>query len=67
MNMNRGEIFTETYRVLAVEDAVLVLQGVQSGDVLTINNAYPEVPLSKDDYPIGQLITLTDPGTNPPN
>jgi hypothetical protein len=53
-------IFDEKYRIISVEDNRLVVQGVQSGDVLAINPD-PEIPLSEVDYPIGKLIVLSDP------
>jgi hypothetical protein len=53
-------IFDEKYRVIGVEVNRLVVQGVQSGDVLAINPD-PEMPLSEIDYPIGKLIELSDP------
>jgi len=65
--MNPGEIFDETYRVLAVEDQTLILQGVQSGDVLTLNSALSGIPLSQEEFPVGQLVALSDPSTNPLN
>ena len=53
-------IFDEKYRVISVEENQLVVCGVESGEVLTIN-PQPEVPLSKADYPVGKLIALSDP------
>jgi hypothetical protein len=53
-------IFDEEYRVISVEENELIVQGMQSGDVLTIN-LEPKFPLLKDDYPVGKLITLSDP------
>jgi hypothetical protein len=46
--------------VISVEENQLVVCGVESGEVLTIN-PQPEVPLSKADYPVGKLIALSDP------
>ena len=54
-------IFEETYRVVAVESQCLTIQGVASGEIMTIVNAAPEVPLTQEDYPLGQLVALTDP------
>lgn len=62
-----GEIFRETYRVLAVESQSMVIQGVRSGEVLTIVNPNPETPLSAVDYPPGKLIELSDPSKGPTN
>jgi hypothetical protein len=60
-------IFDEQYRVVAIEDDRLVIRGTLSGDVLTIVNPEPETPLTKEDYPLGKLIALTDPSQTPPN
>jgi hypothetical protein len=54
-------IFDEKYRVVSVEGDRLLVRGVHSGDVLTIVNPEPEVPISRDEYPVGKLIALTDP------
>jgi hypothetical protein len=56
-------IFDENYRVVAVESQRLTIQGVLSREIMTIVNTAPESPLTQEDYPIGQLITLTDPST----
>jgi len=60
-------IFDEQYRVVAVEGDRLHVRGILSGEVLTIINTEPETPLSKEDYPLGKLIALTDPSTAPLN
>jgi hypothetical protein len=54
-------IFDEKYRVVSVEGDRLQVRGVHSGDVLTIINPEPEIPISRDEYPVGKLIVLTDP------
>lgn len=54
-------MFDETYRVIAVESQSLTIQGNVSGEVLTIVNTDPDIPLTQEDYPVGQLIALTDP------
>lgn len=54
------DLFTENYRVVGVESQRLLLRGVRSGETLTIINADPEIPLTEEDYPIGELISLTD-------
>lgn len=54
-------IFDETYRVIAVESQSLTVQGNVSGEVLTIVNSDPEIPISVEEYPVGQLIALSDP------
>jgi hypothetical protein len=56
-------IFDETYRVVAVESQRLTIQGVATGEVMTIVNTAPGAPLTPEDYPLGQLIALTDPTT----
>jgi len=61
------KIFDEEYRVVAVESQRLTIQGVRSGQVLTIVTQNPEAPLTPADYPPGQLITLSDPLTPPSN
>ena len=60
-------VFDEKYRVVGVESARLLLRGVHSGDVLTIVNSEPEIPLTQEEYPLGKLIALTDPSSAPLN
>ena len=60
-------IFDENYRVVGVENDRLLVRGVHSGDVLTIINPQPELPLSEDEYPVGKLIALSDPSKKLPN
>jgi hypothetical protein len=60
-------IFDEKYRVVAVESQRLTIQGVHSGQVLTIINPDPETPLSAAEYPPGKLIALSDPSAAPLN
>jgi hypothetical protein len=57
-------MFDETYRVIAVEEQSLTIQGNISGEVLTIVTAYPEIPLTEEDYRVGQLIALSDPNAS---
>ena len=64
---SKAEIFGETYRVVAVENQSLIVQGVRSGEVLTIISQYPETPLSPAEYPPGKLIALSDPTRRPEN
>jgi hypothetical protein len=45
----------------AIDEQNLVVQGIRSGDVLTITNADPENPLTEKDYPPGKIISLRDP------
>jgi hypothetical protein len=60
-------VFDEKYRVVGVESDRLLLRGVHSGDVLTIVNSEPEVPLTQEEYPLGKLIALSDPSSTPLN
>ena len=60
-------IFDETYRVIAVESQALTIQGNVSGEVLTITNPEPEIPFTAEEYPVGQLIGLTDPSESAAN
>jgi hypothetical protein len=46
-----------------VESQRLTIQGVATGEVMTIVNTAPGAPLTPEDYPLGQLIALTDPTT----
>ena len=66
MNEQWG-IFDEEYRVVAVESQSLTIQGVRSGQVLTIVAESPGIPLTAADYPPGQLISLSDPWRRPLN
>jgi hypothetical protein len=59
--MDNQAIFGEKYRVIAIDDQNLVLQGIRTGDVLTIKNADPQNPLTEKDYPPGKIIVLNDP------
>ena len=59
--MGTKHIFDEKYRVVGLESDRLMIRGVRSGDVLTILNSEPAIPLTHDDYPLGKLIALTDP------
>jgi len=54
-------IFDERYRVVGIENDRLMVRGVRSGDVLTIMNPEPWIPISAEDYPLGKLIALSDP------
>ena len=67
MKAENRKIFDEEYRVLAVESQRLTVQGVQSGEVLTIKTENPEAPLTAAEYPPGRLITLSDPWGTPGN
>lgn len=60
-------IFSERYRVVAVDPQSITLRGVRSGEVLKIVNADPSHPLSEKDYPPGKLIALGDPSTDVTN
>jgi hypothetical protein len=67
MKAENRKIFDEEYRVLAVESQSLTVQGVRSGEVLTIVTQNPETPLTPAEYPPGQLIALSDPWGAPAN
>ena len=58
-------LFDENYRVVAVDEQHLVIQGVDSGELLTIVNDDPDTPIPQENYPPGQLIALTDPSERP--
>jgi hypothetical protein len=66
MSETQAGIFSEKYRVLAVESQSLTIRGVRSGEVLTIINPDPETPLTPAEYPPGKLIALSDPSTSTP-
>jgi hypothetical protein len=57
-------IFDEKYRVVGVESDRLLVRGIHSGDVLTIINPEAAGPLSREEYPVGKLIALSDPSTS---
>lgn len=57
-------IFDEKYRVVGIEENRLMVRGIHSGDVLTIINPQPELPLSEEEYPVGKLIALSDPSVS---
>jgi hypothetical protein len=65
--MGKKLIFDEKYRVVQVHRDRLLLRGVRSGDVLTVMNPEPEVPLTQEEYPVGKLIALSDPSCAIPN
>ncbi|MBZ5689763.1 MAG: hypothetical protein LAP86_32600 [Acidobacteriia bacterium] len=67
MKPKNRKIFDEEYRVLEVESQRMTIQGVRSGEVLTIVTQNPEAPLSAADYPPGKLIALSDPSNAVPN
>jgi hypothetical protein len=67
MDKTAMSVFDEKYRVLKVEGDRLLLRGEHSGDVLTILNSEPEIPLTQEEYPVGKLIALTDPSGTPLN
>ncbi|MBZ5682813.1 MAG: hypothetical protein LAO24_22190 [Acidobacteriia bacterium] len=66
MKETEKALFDQQYRVVAVKDDRLLVRGLLSGEVLTINPE-PETPLTQEDYPPGKLIDLTDPSTEPLN
>ena len=61
------KLFRERYRVVAVEPERLTLKGIVTGTVLTIVNNDLNIPLSPEEYPLGQLIALSDPSASAPN
>lgn len=67
MKETANSIFNERYRVVAVESDRLLIRGVVSGEMVTIINPDPEIPLTQEDYPPGKLIALTDPSAAPLN
>lgn len=67
LDMGKKLIFDEKYRVVGVERDRLLLRGVHSGDVLTVLNPEPGIPLTQEEYPVGKLIALTDPSCAPLN
>ena len=60
-------LFDETYRIIAVESQSLTVRGTVSGEVIRIVNTNPEIPLNEKEYPVGQLIALSDPTSSPVN
>ena len=66
MKPKNRRIFDEEYRVVAVESQRLTIQGVRSGEVLTIVTQEPEALMAAE-YPLGKLITLSDPSGAMPN
>ena len=67
MSYEQPDIFDEEYRVVSVESQRLTIQGVRSGQVLTIMAQNPGIPLTAADYRPGQLIALSDPLSRPVN
>ena len=65
--MGKKLIFDEKYRVVGVESDRLLLRGVRTGEVLTMVNPEPTIPLTQEEYPVGRLIALTDPSAAPLN
>ena len=66
MKAENRKIFDEEYRVVAVESQRLTIQGVRSGEVLTIVTQNL-APLTAAEYPPGKLIALSDPTSAPMN
>jgi hypothetical protein len=64
---HKMSIFDEQYRVVAIDGDRLHIRGILSGNILTIINPEPAVPLTHSDYPPGKLIALSDPSIVPPN
>jgi hypothetical protein len=66
MATNAG-LFGEKYRVVALESQRLTIKGVVTGNVLIIINGDPSSPLTRDEYPPGKLIALSDPSAEIPD
>jgi hypothetical protein len=67
LSMGKKLIFDEKYRVVGVEADRLLLRGVRTGDVVTVVNPEPAIPLTQEEYPVGKLIALSDPSVAPLN
>ena len=67
MGWTDNGLFSEKYRVVAVEAERLTIEGVVTGIVLTIINSDPATPLTAEQYPLGKLIALSDPSASVPN
>lgn len=67
ISMDQPTIFNEKYRVIAVDDQSLILRGIHSGELLTINHVGSDVPLSQAEFAVGQLVALNDPSSGPVN
>ncbi len=65
--MENDAIFTQRYRVVAVDERNLVLKGIHSGEVVTIVSADPTTPFTQEDFPLGKLIALDDPSQGAAN
>jgi len=63
--MTNEGLFEEKYRVVAVESRRLTIRGVQSGEMLTIVTPDAGSGFSAREYPLGQLIALSDPSSVP--
>ncbi len=63
--MNEPGIFNEKYQVVAVDGQSMVLRGIQSGKVITINSADSQIPITEEEYPVGKLVQLSDPSKGP--
>ncbi|HEY6185468.1 MAG TPA: hypothetical protein VIW67_24730 [Terriglobales bacterium] len=61
--MTNDAIFSQRYRVVAVDERNLVLKGIHSGEVVTIVSADPTTPFTQEEYPLGKLIALSDPSS----
>jgi hypothetical protein len=67
MKATDKSIFDEQYRVVSIESDRLVVQGILSGEILTILNPQLESPLNQKDFLPGKLIELSDPSTQQVN
>ena len=64
---NDPNLFSERYRVIAVEAERLIIKGIITGTVLTIVNSDACIPLTSEEYPLGKLVVLSDPCASAPN
>jgi hypothetical protein len=62
--MNETAKFDKQYRVVAVDGQNLVVRGTLTGDLLTITNAVPDIPLTSKEFPVGKLIAVSVPSSN---
>lgn len=67
MKRTHTALFDETYRVVAVDEGSLTIQGVRSGETLTIVSRDSGIEFSEREYPPGMLIALKDPLGAPVN
>lgn len=64
---NDANLFSERYRVIAVEAERLVINGIITGTALTIVNSDACIPLTSEEYPLGKLVVLSEPCASAPH